>query len=80
VPPAEAGSFIKARLQRGAEAPLYPYDTKLETAVAPLTLDPLPHLHRKILKTKSCRKKIPAKYCIQGIYRQNIEPQRLTGC
>jgi hypothetical protein len=39
---------------------------------------PLPPLSHKILKTKSCRKKILAKYCIQGVYKQNLEPQRLT--
>ena len=46
---------------------------------SPFAATPLPPLLRKILKTKSCRKKILAKYCIQGVYRQNLEPQRLTG-
>ncbi len=48
----------------------------LTLAAAP----PLPHVPRKILKTMSWLKKFPAKYCIQDVYRQNIEPKRLRGC
>jgi len=31
VPPAEAGSSLEDSLQRGAEAPLYPYSTNSKT-------------------------------------------------
>src|ERR1019366_1383922 len=41
---------------------------------------PLPPVPRKILKTMSRLKKFPAKYCIQDVYRQNIEPKRFRGC
>jgi len=41
---------------------------------------PLPPVPRKILKTMSWLKKFLAKYCIQDVYRQNIEPKRFRGC